>query len=254
VTEAHSGKTPLLVIRDLYKRFGGLVATDHLSLEVPQGELHAVIGPNGAGKTTLIALVAGELRPTAGEIWFDGANITEASSYTRAQRGLARSYQITSVFLSFPVLENILIAVQAGAGSSFRFWRDARRDPALIERAHHALHSVGLDGRDEVLAGELSHGERRQLEIAMALATRPRMLLLDEPLAGLGVHETENLVRLIAGLKQRETILLVEHDIDVVFTLADRISVLVSGRSIACGTASNVRNDPEVRRAYLGDE
>jgi branched-chain amino acid transport system ATP-binding protein len=253
VNERLSGGTSLLVIRDLYKKFGGLVATDHFSLEVPRGELHAVIGPNGAGKTTLIALVAGQLQRTAGEIWFDGSNITEMSLPARAQRGLVRSYQITSEFLAYAVLENILIAVQARDGSSFRFWRDARRDPALVERAQHALHLVGLVGRDEVLAGELSHGERRQLEIAMALATRPRMLLLDEPLAGLGLEETEDLVRLIDGLKNRETILLVEHDIDVVFALADRISVMVSGRSIACGTASEIRNDPEVRRAYLGE-
>ncbi len=254
MTQAHSGEVPLLVIQDLYKKFGGLVATDHFSLEVGRGELHAVIGPNGAGKTTLIAQVAGELFPTDGEIWFAGANVTGMSSHARARRGLARSYQITSVFLSFPVLENILIGVQARTGSSFRFWRDARRDPELVEAARDILHTVGLDGRDDVIAGELSHGERRQLEIALALATRPQMLLLDEPMAGLGVQESEHIVRLITGLKCRETILLVEHDIDVVFALADRITVLVSGRSIACGAPNDIRKDPAVRRAYLGEE
>ena len=253
MSEEHPGGASLLVIRDLYKKFGGLVATDHFSLDVPRGELHAIIGPNGAGKTTLIALVAGQLQPNSGKIWFDGADITTLSLPARAQRGLARSYQITSVFLSFSVLENVLVAVQAREGSSFRFWRDAWRDPLLVESAHHALHLVGLEARDAVLAGELSHGERRQLEIAMSLATRPRMLLLDEPLAGLGAQETEDLVRLIDGLKRRETILLVEHDIDVVFALADRISVLVSGRSIACGSPGEIRSDPEVRRAYLGE-
>ncbi len=245
---------PLLEAKGLVKRFGGLVATDHLDLAVEPGEIHAVIGPNGAGKTTLIAQLSGELRPTAGAIRFAGEEITALPAPARSQRGLARSFQITSVFRGFTALENVALSLQAHDGHSFRFWADARREKGLREPARAILDEVGLGGRAHVLAANLAHGEQRQLEIAMAMATRPRMLLLDEPMAGMGREESERMVALLKRLKGRETILLVEHDMDVVFALADRITVLVYGRAIATGTPQAIRANAEVRQAYLGED
>jgi branched-chain amino acid transport system ATP-binding protein len=244
----------VLETRDLYKHFGGLVATDRVSLSIQQGELHAVIGPNGAGKTTLIAQLSGELRPDGGAILFDGRDVTRMPVQRRAAAGLARSFQITSVFPSFSALANVALAAQAHAGHSFRFWKPAARDGALTGPAREALELVGLGPRADVPAELLSHGEQRQLEIAMALATRPRMLLLDEPMAGMGPAEGASMVDLLGKLKRRYTILLIEHDMDAVFALADWITVLVHGAVIATGTPDEIRSDREVRRAYLGEE
>jgi branched-chain amino acid transport system ATP-binding protein len=244
----------MLETRELFKHFGGLVATDRVSLTIREGELHAVIGPNGAGKTTLIAQLAGELKPDSGAILFDGRDVTRLPVQRRAASGLARSFQITSVFPSFSALANVALAVQAHAGHSFRFWRAASNDKALTGPALDALELVGLGPRADVPAELLSHGEQRQLEIAMALATGPRMLLLDEPMAGMGPVEGALMVELLRKLKRRYTILLIEHDMDAVFALADWITVLVHGAVIATGTPDEIRSDPEVRRAYLGEE
>ena len=245
---------PLLETRALTKRFGGLVATGEVSLAVAPGEIHAVIGPNGAGKTTLIAQLAGELRPDAGTIHFAGGDISRLGPVRRAALGIARSFQITSVFRDFTALDNVALAVQARAGHSFRFWHAAQRDPRLREPAQAVLCEVGLAARADVMAAALSHGEKRALEIAMALAMRPRLLLLDEPTAGMGAEESAAMVRLLTGLKGRLAIVLVEHDMDAVFALADRITVMVYGRVIASGAPEAIRGDAEVRRAYLGDE
>ena len=244
---------PLLKIEKLRKRFGGIVASDDISLAVEAGELHAIIGPNGAGKTTLIDQLSGELAPESGRIRFDGVDITAMPSWRRSLRGLARSFQVTSLFLDLTALDNVALAVQARAGHSFRFWNDARRDERLREPARAALRHVGLTGRENVVVARMSHGEHRQLEIAMALATNPRMLLLDEPMAGMGPEESTRLIRLLTELKGRYTILLIEHDMDAVFALADRISVLVYGRVIASGPPAEIRSHPEVKRAYLGE-
>ena len=245
---------PLLQIEDLTKRFGGVVASDQISLAMPRGELHAIIGPNGAGKTTLIGELTGEVAPDAGRIRFDGGDITALPVHRRSRLGLARSFQITSLFLDFTALDNVALAVQAHAGHSFRFWRNARRDPQLTEPARAALERVGLAERADVLVSNLSHGEHRQLEIAMALATGPRMLLLDEPMAGMGPDESARMVRMLRELKRELTILLIEHDMEAVFALADRITVLVYGRVIASGKPEVIRANPEVREAYLGEQ
>jgi branched-chain amino acid transport system ATP-binding protein len=238
----------------LQKRFGGVVATDHVSLEVRRGELHALIGPNGAGKTPLIAQLTGQLRPDAGTVHFAGRDMTHLPTPARARLGLARSFQLTSVMQDFTALDNAALAVQAHQGHSFRFWKSARRDAALRHPALAALREVGLSARAEVLAAQLSHGEQRQLEIAMALASDPSMLLLDEPTAGMGPDESTRLVDYLKTLKGKRTILLVEHDMDVVFALADRITVLVYGRAIATDAPAAIRANTEVRQAYLGDE
>jgi len=245
---------PLLQVRGLRKRFGGLVATDGVDLDVAAGETVAVIGPNGAGKTTLIAQLSGDLAPDAGRIRFAGADITALPAPARSRLGLARSFQITSIFREFSALDNVALAVQAHAGHSFRFWRPARAEAALREPARTVLEQVGLGARGDVPAGTLAHGEQRQLEIAMALATRPTLLLLDEPVAGMGLDESARMVQLLRTLRGRHTIVLVEHDMDVVFALADRISVMVDGRVIATGAPEAIRMNPEVRRAYLGEE
>ena len=245
---------PLLAIEGLTKRFGGITASDDVSLTVPEGELHAIIGPNGAGKTTLIGQLTGELAPQSGRIRFAGQDITAFAAWQRSLLGLARSFQITSLFLDFTALDNVALAVQAHAGHSFHFWRDARREPALRAPARAALERVGLADRADVVAANMSHGEHRQLEIAMALATKPRMLLLDEPMAGMGAEESARMVKLLRELKQTVTILLIEHDMDAVFALADRISVLVYGRVIASGEPAAIRANPDVRRAYLGEQ
>jgi len=244
----------LLEVRGLRKSFGALRASDGIDLEIQEGETHAVIGPNGAGKTTLIAQLAGELRPDSGEVRFAGEDITALSSPERARRGLARSFQITSIYADFSALENVMLAVQAHAGSSFRFWRPAREETALRSPARAILEELGLGGRADAPAASLAHGEQRRLEIAMALAGGPRLLLLDEPVAGMGAEETRRMIDFLSTLKGGKTLILVEHDMDAVFSLADRISVLVYGRIIATGRPEDIRANPEVRRAYLGEE
>jgi branched-chain amino acid transport system ATP-binding protein len=245
---------PILQIEGLTKRFGGVVASDNIALAVSAGELHAIIGPNGAGKTTLIGQLTGEVTPDAGRIVFGGADITRSPTYRRSLSGLARSFQITSLFQDFTALDNVALAVQAHAGHSFRFWHPARSEASLRDPGRKALARVGLDGRADTLVANMSHGEHRQLEIAMALATAPRMLLLDEPMAGMGPEESQRLVALLRELKGELTILLVEHDMEAVFALADRITVLVYGRVIASGAPDVVRANEEVRRAYLGEQ
>jgi branched-chain amino acid transport system ATP-binding protein len=244
---------PILEVRGLVKRFGGLIATDSLDLTVAAGEVHALIGPNGAGKTTLIGQLAGELRPDAGSIRFDGRDVTRLEVHQRALSGLARSYQITQVVPDFTALENVMLAVQAHAGHSFRFWRPARASASLTAPAREALDQVGLAARAGTVSAEMAHGEHRQLELAMALAGRPKLLLLDEPLAGMSRQENGEMIELLARLKGRYSMLLVEHDMDAVFALADRITVLVYGRAIACGSPEAIRASEEVRAAYLGD-
>jgi len=244
----------MLQIEGLTKRFGGVIASDDVTLSIASGELHAIIGPNGAGKTTLIAQLTGELSSQSGRIRFGGEDISALPAWRRSLLGLARSFQITSLFLDFTALDNVALAVQAHAGHSFRFWRDARCEAELREPARAALERVGLGARADAPVANLSHGEHRQLEIAMALATKPRMLLLDEPMAGMGVEESAQMVALLRELKQELTILLIEHDMDAVFALADRISVLVYGRIIASGEPASIRANPDVRRAYLGEQ
>jgi branched-chain amino acid transport system ATP-binding protein len=244
----------LLEIDGLTKRFGGVVASDNIMLTVPRGELHAIIGPNGAGKTTLIAQLTGEVAPEQGAIRFEGVDITRLPTHQRSMRGLARSFQITSLFLDFTALDNVALAVQAHAGHSFRFWRNAREESELREPARAALARVALGERADVVVSNMSHGEHRQLEIAMALATKPRMLLLDEPMAGMGPEESQRMVKTLNELKRELTILLIEHDMEAVFALADRITVLVYGRVIASGTPEAIRANEEVRQAYLGEQ
>ena len=244
----------LLQVEHLSKRFGGVIASDDITLDVHKGELHAIIGPNGAGKTTLIGQLAGEIAPDAGRIRFEGRDVTALPTYLRSQLGLARSFQITSLFPDFTALDNVALAVQAHAGHSFHFWRNARSEAGLRTPARAALARVGLDERGDVLVSRLSHGEHRQLEIAMALATSPRMLLLDEPMAGMGPDESARMVKTLRELKRELTILLIEHDMEAVFALADRITVLVYGRIIASGSPEAIRANAEVRQAYLGEQ
>jgi branched-chain amino acid transport system ATP-binding protein len=244
----------LLAVAGLRKRFGGLAVTDDVSFAVEPGEIHAVIGPNGAGKTTLIHQLSGTLRPDAGSIRFGGREVVGMGLARRARLGLARSFQVTSVLPGFSALENAALAVQARSGSSFRFLRAAAGERGLNAAAMAALEQVGLGARAGVMAGRLSHGERRQLELAVALAMQPRLLLLDEPLAGAGPEETERLVGILRGLRGRYAILLVEHDMRAVFALADRISVLVYGRVVATGEPAAIRADAAVRAAYLGED
>ena len=243
-----------LEVRSLVKSFGGVLATDALSMTLEPGEIHAVIGPNGAGKTTLVNQLSGEILPDRGHILLDGRDITRLATYRRALAGIGRSYQITSVFGAFSALANVMLAVQAHAGHSFGCWRAVSRDRELVAPARAALEQVGLGERADTQVASLAHGERRQLEIAMTLATRPKVLLLDEPMAGMSHAESADVITLLQTLKGRYSILLVEHDMDAVFALADRITVLVYGRPIACGTPDQIRADPEVREAYLGDQ
>lgn len=243
----------LLEIEGLAKRFGGVVAADGISLTLAAGELHAIIGPNGAGKSTLIAQLTGEIVPDSGCIRFDGEDITAVPAYRRSQLGLARSFQVTTLFPDFTALDNVALSVQAHSGHSFRFWGNARSKTELRDPAKAAPQRVGLADRAVALVADLSHGERRQLEIAMALAASPRMLLLDEPMAGMGPEESARLVQLLQALKGEVTVLLIEHDMDAVFALADRISVLVYGRIIATGGPAAIRADAAVREAYLGE-
>jgi len=247
-------RTALLETRGLVKRFGGLVATDTVSIDVRPGEIHALIGPNGAGKTTLVSQLTGNLAPDAGTIHFAGRDVTRLPTHARVRLGLARSFQITSVLREFTALENVALAVQAHAGHSFRFLGDVRRDDSLRAPARRGLEEVGLGARADTLASALSHGEQRELEIAMALAGDPKLLLLDEPMAGMGVEESQRMIGFLQALKGRRAMLLIEHDMDAVFQLADRITVLVYGRVIASGTPGEIRANAEVRQAYLGDD
>lgn len=242
-----------LELSGLAKRFGALRATDDLSLSVEENELRAIIGPNGAGKSTLIAQISGELRPDRGSIRLFGEDITGWPVPKRALAGMARSFQITQLCAGFTAADNVALAIQAQQGHSFRFWKDARRDPSLHTPALAMLEQVGLTARADALVENLSHGEKRQLELAVALAMQPRVLLLDEPMAGMGHEESLRIVALLAGLKGKVTILLIEHDMDAVFSLADQISVLVAGTIIRTGEAETIRNDPAVRVAYLGE-
>jgi branched-chain amino acid transport system ATP-binding protein len=245
---------PLLHVDQLVKRFGGLTATDHVNIEVLPGEVHALIGPNGAGKTTLIQQISGALAPDAGHVRFGGADVTHLPMHRRVLRGLARSYQVTSIFKRLNVLDNVALALQARSGHSMQFWRRARDEQARFDAAAALLHRVGLGACLQQPAGALAHGQQRRLEIGLALATGPRLLLLDEPMAGMGPEDSQQMVELLQALRHETTMLLVEHDMDAVFRLADRISVLVFGRVIACGTPDQIRRHPEVRKAYLGDE
>ncbi len=246
--------TALLEAHGLVKRFGGLLATDNLSLGVAAGECHALIGPNGAGKSTLIAQLAGELRSDAGTIRFDGHDVGALGMAARARRGLVRSFQITAVLPEFTVLENVALAVQARLGRHWGFWRRAADQPALRDPARRLIEEIGLGPRTEIRARELAYGEQRQLELAMALATEPKLLLLDEPMAGMGPDESRRMVELLARLKGRVAMLLVEHDMDAVFALADRVTVLVYGGAIATGAPDAIRTDPAVVEAYLGTD
>ena len=242
---------PILSAGGLTKTFGALKATNELSLDVLAGEIHAVIGPNGAGKTTAIGQLSGELKPDAGTIHFAGEDITRLPMHKRVRLGLARSFQITSIFLGFTAEDNVAMGIQAHRGHSFRFWKAARTDAALRRPAREILKQVGLADRAGAIAANLSHGEQRQLEVAMALATHPSLLLLDEPMAGMGLEDSSRIIDLLGKLKGRVAILLVEHDMDAVFALADRITVLVYGKTIATGTPEQIRRDAAVQEAYL---
>lgn len=244
----------LLQVNDLVKQFGALRATDHVTLDVQQGEIHALIGPNGAGKTSLVAQLSGHLPNDSGQIVFAGQDVTSLPTHERVRRGLARSFQITRLFKSFTVLDNVALSVQARSGHSFSFWRPVRSEKALTDQAMAVLQDLGLQDRAQDPASELSHGEQRVLELGLAVATRPKLLLLDEPMAGAGPVESERIVNLIQQLRSQVSILLIEHDMDAVFRLADRISVLVNGALIATGTPEAIRHNPQVIAAYLGEE
>jgi branched-chain amino acid transport system ATP-binding protein len=244
---------PLLAVNGLSKRFGAFVANSAIDLTVAPGEVHAVIGPNGAGKTTFVAQIAGELRPSAGRVSFLGRDISVLPPYQRAALGLARTFQITSVFRSFSALENVAIAAQGLAGRNFGMWAPADRDAELNARSREALELVGLSGRADEPCMALAHGEHRQLEIAMALVNRPKLVLLDEPTAGMGPEESQQVLGLLHRLKGKQGMILVEHDMDVVFAISDRITVLVNGAVIASGSPAAIRANQAVRTAYLGE-
>ena len=245
---------PLLQVTGLNRRFGAIQASRDLSFGIEAGEVHALIGPNGAGKTTAINQLTGEIEPDSGSIVFDGRDITRLPVHKRALMGLARSFQITAVFEHLTIAENLALSVQAHMGHSYRFWARADRDPRLTRPTLVALKLVGLEERASAPASSLSHGEKRQLEVGMALAGQPKLLLLDEPMAGMGPGGTIEMSNLIREMKGEITILLVEHDMDVVFSLADRVTVLVYGEAVATGTPEQIRANPLVRQAYLGGE
>lgn len=245
---------PVLSLEHISKRFGALVVSDDVTLDVLPGEVHAIIGPNGAGKTTIIHQIAGSLAPDSGTIHLHGRDVTRLKAHERARLGLARSFQITNVLKGFSALENVALAAQARDGSSFRFFGDASRERALNGKAMAALETVSLGHRAQVPAGQLSHGEKRSLELAIALALEPKVLLLDEPMAGTGREETQALVDTLGALKGRFAMVLVEHDMSAVFALADRVSVLVGGAVVASGEPTAIRADPAVRAAYLGEQ
>ena len=242
-----------LVTHSLVKRFGGVLATDHVSLTVEPGELHAIIGPNGAGKSTLIGQLAGEIASDEGSVHILGTDVTRMPTHKRAQLGLARTYQVTQLAKEFTALDNVLLAVNARSAHNFRFWGNAHNDATAMQKAATALATVGMSHLNHAEVGTLAHGEQRQLEIAMALATEPKLLLLDEPLAGMSQGESSAIIALLKSLKGRYPMLLVEHDMEAVFALADRVSVLVYGRVIATDTPDRIRDNAEVRAAYLGD-
>jgi branched-chain amino acid transport system ATP-binding protein len=244
----------MLELRGVTKRFGGVVATDDVTLEITRGEVHALIGPNGAGKTTLIGQISGALSTESGRILFNGADITQLPAHARVAAGLARSYQITSIFRRSSVLDNLALAVQARSGSSFHFWRPVRAERSLYDEAALLAGEIGLRDRLNTIAATLAHGEQRALEVGLALATKPQLVLLDEPMAGMGPQDSKAIIALIERIRTSVTVLLVEHDMDAVFRLANRISVLVNGRLIATGAPATIRADPDVRRAYLGEE
>jgi len=244
----------MLDLRGVSKRFGGVVATDDVTLDVVRGEVHALIGPNGAGKTTLIAQMSGVLPTDMGRIVFNGADVTKLTTHARVRAGLARSYQITSIFRRFSVLDNLALAVQARSCSSFSLWRPLRTERGLFDEAAAIAAEIGLAEKLNQPAATLAHGEQRALEVGLALATRPRLVLLDEPMAGMGPQESARMIALIEKVRAQVTVLLVEHDMDAVFRLANRISVLVNGRLIATGAPQAIRADPAVRKAYLGEE
>jgi branched-chain amino acid transport system ATP-binding protein len=245
--------SPLLSARALVRKFGGLVAVDQVSVDLYAGQLHAVIGTNGAGKSTFINMLSGEIALSSGSIHLDGLPVTAWSQPRRARAGIGRSYQRTTIFAQFSVLENCRLSAQAGLQRPWKIWQRAGACNASLEIAHQALERVGLQVQKEHHAGSLSHGQKRQLEIAMCLATRPRVLLLDEPLAGMGVDESERMLCLLEHLKHDHAVLLVEHDMDAVFRVADRITVMVNGQVIASDAPDQIRNNPDVQRAYLGD-
>lgn len=245
---------PILEITGLRKSFGALKATDDVSLDLRPGEIHGLIGPNGAGKSTLIKQIAGEITPDAGEVRLRGRSLSGIDAAGRARLGMARSFQVSSVAPEFTVLQNVVLSAQGASGATFRFFRPVMRDAGLLGTAHDCIMRAGLSGREAVPAAELAHGERRKLEIAMALALKPALFLLDEPMAGMGTEGARALGDLLDGLRQRAPILLVEHDMDAVFRLSDRVSVLVYGRIIATGTPEEIRADAEVQRVYLGEE
>ena len=244
----------MLSLASLSKRFGGVVAVDGVTLDVAAGEVHALIGPNGAGKTTLIHLISGSLAADRGEIAFEAKPMSDLPPHNRVRAGLARSYQITSIFRRFSVLDNLALAVQARSGSSFSFWKPLREETALFDEARGIASQVGLSEKADFTAGTLAHGEQRALEVGLALATRPKLVLLDEPMAGMGPEESNRMIDLIRRIRAQLTVLLVEHDMNAVFRLADRISVMVNGRLIATDRPEAIRANAEVRKAYLGDE
>ena len=243
----------LLDVRGLSKHFGGLLANDDINLQVRAGEVHALIGPNGAGKTTLVSQLTGQLASDSGTVHFNGQDISNLSTHQRARRGLVRSFQITRLLKSFSVLDNVALAVQAVSGSSLNAWRPAARETALFATANTLLANIGLQDKAGHGVDQLSHGERRALEVGMALASRPKLVLLDEPMAGMGPDESVRMEQLIKDMRALSTVVLIEHDVDAVFRLADRVSVLVGGRIIASGPPEEVRRDPEVMAAYLGE-
>ncbi len=246
--------TSILRTDALVKRYGGILVTDAVSIDIRPGELHAIIGPNGAGKTTLINQLSGELASNEGKVWFDGADVTALPIHSRARRGLLRSYQITSIFEDFTVRENAVLAAIGAQEHGWRFWRPMLERAAPVQAANEALQACGLAARADVPAADLAYGERRQLELAMALAAKPKFLLLDEPMAGMSVQESAAVVAMLARLKGRYSILLIEHDMDAVFALADRITVLVYGKVLFTGTPDEIRKHPEVKAVYLGEE
>lgn len=245
---------PILELNGISKRFGALIASNSINLDLRPGEIHALIGPNGAGKSTLIKQIAGGLQPDSGRVYFDGADVTALSTAARAKRGMGRTFQISSLAMEYTVLQNAVLGALGHRGDVFRFFRPVMKDAELLAQAQTALEQVGLAEFHNFRTSELSHGQRRQLEVAVALTLSPKIFLMDEPMAGLGAEGSHRLMGFLDELRQTAPILLVEHDMDAVFTLADRISVLVYGEIIATGTVEEIRNDPIVRTAYLGDE
>ena len=246
--------SPILSIQKLSKKFGAVIANEDVSIELYQGEIHGLIGPNGAGKSTLIKQISGEINQDSGKIILEENEISNHPVFERAKMGLARSFQVSSVIPNFTVLENVILAIQGNLGQTFKFWKPLSKNHELINAAHIYLEQVDMKMRMSILASELSHGERRKLEISMALALEPKVFLLDEPMAGLGAAGSKVMTKQLAKLKSRAPILLIEHDMDAIFALADRISVLVYGRIIASGTVDEIRSNADVREAYLGSE